>query len=248
MPEPLSVFLFASITALATGLGALPLWFVDEVPDRWLGRGDAAAGGLMLAASIQLVSEGYAEHAPRTALGVLVGVVFIALVQWWLDRHHGALELGQLEGADATGALLILAVMTAHSMAEGISVGVAFGGERDFGLFITAAIAVHNIPEGLAISLALVPRGMKVWKAAGWSVLTSAPQPVLAVPAFLFVQAFEPALPAGLGFAAGAMIWMVAGELLPDALEELSPPEAATILSLALAIMLGLQVILSGGG
>jgi zinc transporter ZupT len=73
-------------------------------------------------------------------------------------------------------------------------------------LLIAIAIAVHNIPEGLAISLVLVPRGASVRSAAGWSIFSSLPQPLLAVPAYLFVEAFVGTLPAALGFAAGAMV------------------------------------------
>ena len=87
---------------------------------------------------------------------------------------------------------------------------------------IGIAIGVHNIPEGLAISLVLVPRGASIRAAAGWSIVSSLPQPLLAVPAFLFVEQFSSILPAGLGFAAGAMIWMVASELLPEALSQAS--------------------------
>ena len=117
--------------------------------------------------------------------------------------------LGRLAGADAIKALVIVAVMTVHSASEGVGVGVSYGGGERLGVLITIAIAVHNIPEGLAISLVLVPRGARVRSAAWWSVFSSLPQPLIAPFAFLFVEAFKPVLPAGLGFAAGAMIWMV---------------------------------------
>ena len=112
--------------------------------------------------------------------------------------------------------------MTVHSVAEGVGVGAAFGGGETLGILIAIAIAVHNIPEGLAISLVLVPRGTSVRAAAGWSIFSSLPQPLLAVPAFLFVDAFQGLLPVALGFAAGAMIWMVLRELLPEALTQSS--------------------------
>ena len=136
--------------------------------------------------------------------------------------HRDALELGGLHGVDARKAVLIVGVMTVHSVAEGVGVGASFGGGAAFGLVIALAIAVHNIPEGFAISLVLVPRGASVRSAAAWSVFSSLPQPLMAVPAFLFVEQFASLLPAGLGFAAGAMVWMAAAELLPDALRHTS--------------------------
>jgi ZIP family zinc transporter len=104
---------------------------------------------------------------------------------------------------------------------------------------------VHNIPEGLAISLVLVPRGASVGAAAGWSVFSSLPQPLLAVPAFLFVESFTSILPVGLGFAAGAMVWMVLGELLPEALETAPARVVALAGGTAFVLMLGFQLLLS---
>ena len=127
---------------------------------------------------------------------------------------------------------------------EGIGVGVSYGGGETLGVFITTAIAVHNIPEGLAISLVLVPRGVGVLGAAGWSVFSSLPQPALAVPAFIFVTFFEPLLPLGLGLAAGAMIWMALAELLPDALQEASPATISSTVLVAVGAMLAFQQFL----
>ena len=109
---------------------------------------------------------------------------------------------------------------------------------------IALAIAVHNIPEGLAISLVLVPRGVGWIRAALWSIFSSLPQPLMAVPAFVFVAMFQPLLPYGLGFAGGAMIWMVFSELMPDALEEASSNLVAVVVTLSIVAMIAFQVLI----
>lgn len=239
------VLLAAFATAVMTGAGALPFLFFRRIGGSWIGHANAAAAGLMLAASHGLVSEGLALGTQRTLLGILAGIAAIVISDRLIHRRS-SVEIADLTGANARKALLILGVMTAHSFAEGVGVGVSFGGTESLGIFITTAIAFHNVPEGLAISLVLIPRGTPVWTAAGWSVFTSLPQPLMAVPAFLFVQLFEPVLPFGLGLAAGAMIWMVFAELVPDALEEIPGPAAASGVSLAFAAMLGFQILVLG--
>lgn len=242
MAEWLHVLIIATISAITTGLGPVPLIWIDEVSDRVLALGSAVAAGLMLAASFRLVSEGLTYGELRTIAGIVAGMVFILASKRWLSEREP--EIGELQGAGAVKALLFLGAMTLHSFAEGISVGVAFGGSETFGIFIAAAIGIHNIPEGIAIGIGLVPKGMKWWKACLWSIFSSLPQPMMAVPAFLFVAYFEPALPVGLGLAAGAMIWMIASELLPNALEGASPSAVATTVTLSVAAMIGMQVLL----
>jgi len=111
-------------------------------------------------------------------------------------------------------------------------------------MFISLALAVHNVPEGLAISLVLIPRGVAWARAAFWSVFSSLPQPLMAVPAFLFVEVFRELLPYGLGFAAGAMIWMVFSELVPDALEEVSGNLVAVVVTLSVVAMVAFQILI----
>ena len=246
MSEPtiLLVFVAALITALATGLGALPLLAGRNVTTRWLGIGNAVAAGLMLAACYSLIVEGFEFSPVRTLLGVLAGVALILLANRWLKRHNGDHTIANLHGADAGRALLIIGIMTAHSAAEGVGVGVGYGGGRELGDFITIAIALHNVPEGLAIALIMVPRGATVLKAALWSIFSSLPQPLLAVPAFLFVLTFAPWLPVGLGLAAGAMLWMIFSELLPEASSEMGNEGLGAVVVLAFAAMLGVTLLI----
>jgi len=239
-----TVFVAAFATAFATGLGALPFAVEHHGLRRWLGPANGVASGVMLGASASLLIEGVDRSGSRTALGGLAGVVFVYLA-YRVVGEHDALTLGTLRGADARKALLIVAVMTAHSAAEGIGVGAAFGDTKTFGLLIAVAIAVQNIPEGLAISLVLVPRGTRVRSAAGWSVFSSLPQPLLAVPAFLFVEQFRAVLPVGLGFAAGAMVWMVGRDLLPEALAYGPRRAVVADTTLAFVLMLALQLRLA---
>ena len=244
MVEPLQVFLLALLTAVATGIGALPFLFVKDFTRGWLGVSNALASGLMLAASFGLIYEGVAYGLWRALIGVVLGLGFIVLTRTLIQHEEHPVVFAQIGGLDARKALLIVGVMTLHSFTEGVGIGVSFGGGEAFGLFISLALAVHNIPEGLAISLVLVPRGVGIGRAALWSIFSSLPQPLMAVPAFLFVALFEPLLPIGLGFAGGAMIWMVFSELVPDALEETSANLVAVVVTFAVAAMVAFQFLI----
>jgi len=198
----------------------------------------------------------------RVLAGLVVGVAFLVLSKRWLDAHEDLKFLG-FRGLDAKKILLILGVMTLHSATEGIGIGVSFGSghsARDaaaansgcgsgaggvggdgvggrFGEFISAAMAVHNVPEGLATSLVLVPRGTPLLEAFLWAVMTSLPQPLFAVPAYLFVTRFAALQPLGLGFAAGAMSFVALRELVPEAVAEIGAARAGAVLAAAFAGM-----------
>jgi len=237
------VFVYALLTAMATGLGALPFAVFKTFRRKYLGIANAIAAGLMITASFSLIHEGVEYGMLKTVLGVLAGLGFIILSHRLLHDHDD-IHLGILSGVDARKVLLIIGVMVAHSFAEGVGVGVSFGGGERFGTFISLAIAVHNIPEGLAVSLVMVPRGVHWIWAALWSIFTSLPQPLMAVPSYLFVEIFKPFLPVGLGFAAGAMLWIAFSELLSDALKDTSSQIVATTITLSVVAMTIFQVLI----
>ena len=128
MLDAVIVFVVALLTALATGVGALPLLFARASGRHALGIANAAAAGVMFGASVSLILEGADRSTWRTTAGALAGVVFIVFISHFLHRPHREFALGALRGDDAVKALLIVAVMTVHSMAEGVGVGAAFGG------------------------------------------------------------------------------------------------------------------------
>jgi ZIP family zinc transporter len=240
--EALVVFSYALGTAVATGLGALPFLLVKTVSRRFVAYSSAVAAGLMLGASFGLVAEGTAYGSGQTLVGGLLGVAFILVTQKILgerDSHDFVFEAARGEGARRM--LLMVIVMTVHSFAEGVAVGVSFGGGVTLGAVITIAIAIHNVPEGVAITAVLRPQGVSVPRCAWWSVFSSLPQPLMAVPAFLFVEAFRAALPYGLGFAAGAMVFMVLGDLLPEAYAEGERAHVATLAAASAVAMVLFQ-------
>ncbi|OWM67038.1 putative zinc transporter At3g08650 [Punica granatum] len=233
-----TVALFTLAMAAATGLGAVPFFFVELDP-QWAGLCNGMAAGVMLAASFDLVQEGQ-EHGAGSwvVIGILSGGIFIWLCKKFLEQY-GEVSMLDIKGADATKVVLVIGIMTLHSFGEGSGVGVSFAGSKGFsqGLLVTLAIAVHNIPEGLAVSMVLASRGVSPQNAMLWSIITSLPQPLVAVPSFICADAFNKFLPFCTGFAAGCMIWMVIAEVLPDALKEASASEVASAATLSVAFM-----------
>ncbi|BAF17087.1 putative zinc transporter At3g08650 [Oryza sativa Japonica Group] len=245
---PVSTVAWSTLAmAAATGLGALPFFFL-ELEAQWAGLCNGLAAGVMLAASFDLVQEGQMYGSGSwVVFGILSGGFFIWLCKKFLEQY-GEVSMLDIKGADASKVILVVGIMTLHSFGEGSGVGVSFAGSKGFsqGLLVTIAIAVHNIPEGLAVSMLLSSRGVSPQKAMIWSIITSLPQPIVAVPAFLCADAFQKVLPFCTGFAAGCMIWIVIAEVLPDAFKEAAPSQVASAGTLAVAFMETLGTVLQG--
>lgn len=225
-----SLLLWTSLTgilsALATGLGAIPVHFVKKDSRIVRASASAIAAGMMISASVfSLAQEGIALKAkmPLAPYIVIVGLLFGAAFFRYTERNfanHNTYKHFLKRGLTRRS-LLIFTTMFIHSIPEGIAIGVAFAtGNLHFGLIMAIAISVHNIPEGIAVSLPLGAEGASMKKCALISILTSIPQPIMAVPSALLAWFFEPLLPIGLGFAGGAMIYLTLTELIPEALED----------------------------
>ena len=230
LTEQWSIIYWASLTGviscLMTGLGAIPVHFVKHNSNILRAFSGAFASGMMISASVfSLAQEGIALKTkfPIAPYEVMFGLLLGALFFWLTDKivdHYHLEEHSLAQGFSKKGVLIFIS-MFIHSIPEGVAIGVGFAtGNFHFGLIMAIAIGVHNIPEGIAVSLPLKKGGSSTLNCAWASILTSIPQPILAAPSALLASQCEPILPIGLGFAGGAMIYLVVAELLPEAIEE----------------------------
>jgi ZIP family zinc transporter len=238
--------LAGSATALATGLGALPVSrlgvHADAVrPALW----GLTVGVMTVASIVGLVLPALHEgSAGAVGAGLVAGSAFLLASRAVLERRD--VHVGRLSGAGVRRSVLVFAVLLVHSLPEGLAIGTAFASEREgLALFVILAIGVQNIPEGTSVAIPMeaagFPPGQQFWAA----VLTSSPQPFGAVIAYLLVEQVEGLLPFSFSFAAGAMLCLVVVELAPEAFRRgsvlLSGAGAAAgaLLMLALAALLG---------
>ena len=214
------------VSALATGLGAIPVHFLKKGSRKVRAFSSAFAGGMMISASVfSLAQEGIElkNRFPSAPYVVIAGLLLGAAFFWLTEKRipFQALTINGFGKGMSKKSILIFLAMFVHSIPEGIAIGVGFAtGNFQFGLIMAIAISVHNIPEGIAVSLPMKNEGASTFKCAVASIITSIPQPIMAAPSALLVKLVEPLLPVGLGFAGGAMIYLTITELIPEALEE----------------------------
>lgn len=176
------------------------------------------AAGVMLAATafsllIPAIDEG---GIWVTVIGLAVGVAFLDLMDRSIPHIH---FISGPEGPPSHLRriwLLVLAI-TIHNFPEGLSVGVSFGTEdMAAGTVLAIAIGLQNMPEGLAVALPLIREGYTQGRAVWYATLTGLVEPVAGLLGVSLVIIFAPLLPLGLAFAAGAMLYVVADEIIPE--------------------------------
>ena len=217
--DVLVLVLAASATTFATGLGAIPVFFMgaraEALRPILLGT---AIGAMTVASIVGLLKPALDEGSVASvAAGFAAGVILVVGARALLGTRD--VHVGGLHGADVRLSVLVFGVLFVHSLPEGLAIGTAYASDlAGLSLFVILAIALQNIPEGTSVALAMdlagFGRANQFWAA----VLTSAPQPVGAVVAFLVVEQVRGLLPASFGFAAGAMLALVALELVPPVL------------------------------
>jgi len=198
--------------------------------------------GVMGVASIQgLLIPGFRDGSDAAVLGGLAaGIAFLLVARRLVGRHET--PFAGSRGLRGRQALLVFLVLFVHSLPEGLALGAAWASDTaGLGAFVFLAIAIQNVPEGTAAAIPLRETGTSQMRAFWIATLTSAPQPVGALIAYALVETARSLLGASFGFAAGAMLALIAVELVPEAARSSSRRMAlgATIVSAALMAAIG---------
>ena len=252
--SPVAMGFFGSLAAgLMTGAGALPVLFGHmpsrKVRDTSLGF----AAGVMLAASFfsliipALEAAGGSNNGALPALivciSILLGMSAVALMNELLPHEHFGTGREGPESASLRRIWLFVVAITIHNFPEGLAVGVGFGANGfETGLPLAIGIGLQNAPEGLAVAVALLGEKYSRANAFGIAALTGMVEPIGGVLGAAVISISQPLLPWGLAFAAGAMLYVISHEIIPETHRSGHQNQATTGLAIGLVIMLFLDV------
>jgi len=253
--SPIALGVLGSLIAgLMTAVGAVPALF-GKAPSR--GFRDMSLGfaaGVMLSASffsliipaLEAAEEGYGAGpipALIAVIGILSGMGLIALLNEALPHQHFSTGREGPEGAVLRKIWLFIIAITIHNFPEGLAVGVGFGAHGlSGGMPLAIGIGLQNLPEGLAVAVALIGEGYSRFRAWSIAALTGLVEPVGGVLGASMVAYSEPFLPWGLAFAAGAMLYVISHEIIPETHRSGHQKKATFGLSIGLVLMLFLDV------
>lgn len=244
MSDALVLAALAFATALATGVGALPVLALGRERARaWRGALSGLAAGVMAVAAVVGLLVPAAERGGGATVLAATAVGALALVasRWALKRRTP----DDARGEASARSLLVVGVLFVHSLPEGFAIGSAFASEQEaIGAFVIAAIAIQNVPEGTATAAAMQPAGYPPWQQVWGAVLTSVPQIPGALVAWAAVEQVRGLLPVSFSLAGGAMLALVVIDLLPDAWRNASRAGVAGGTALGAALMLALGAAL----
>ena len=207
----------------ATGLGGLALLLFRRPSQSLLDRLLGFTAGVMLAATAfsLLVPALDRGSVAEVLAGIALGAAFVAVLDVRIPhaharfREHGRRAAEEYEARSRVR--LLLAALTIHNIPEGLAVGLAFAaGGTELGIPLALAIGIQNIPEGFAAAAPLLAAGTRPRSAALVAAATGAVEPPAAIAAFVAFDLASSMLVVGLGFAAGAMLYVIVDELIPE--------------------------------
>ena len=211
-------FLLSLIASLATSLGGCWVVFRREFDMRTYDTLQGFASGVMTAiATLGLMHEALTRGGTLISLiGVSAGAAMLFVFDRFLPHQHEHMDFVCVNPLAYRQGVLLFTAMTLHNIPEGLAVGTSYSAQPELGLLLAVTIALHNIPEGIAVAGPFRACGMSRKGAFRWAAISGLAEPIAAVLGAAFVTFFEGLLPLSLAFAAGAMLYVVSDELIPE--------------------------------
>ncbi len=223
-----------------TGLGGLSSVFVKNPTPRFTGTILAFAAGIMLSiVFLELVDESifYSGHW-AAIIGIILGMGIFYILDHFLPHHHAVTPEENPFGAYLKKGTLLALGIGLHNFPEGLAIGTGFVGSPELGLSLAIIIGLHNIPEGMAVAAPLRHGGYSYWKVFAITALAGVPMGIGALIGAAIGSISDYVLGLSLGFAAGAMLYIVCDELIPDAYK--SAGAHLSILGITVGTILGI--------
>lgn len=214
-------FLGIVISAMATGVGALPILFLDKVSAKLKALLLGYASGIMMAATtFSLIPESLkSSNLWVLSAGLLLGTFVLNFINSKTEDLSTD-DFKFLNGIDRK-TLVIVTAITLHNLPEGLSVGVSYGtGQDNLGGIIAFAIGLQNAPEGFLVGLYLIYQKITKTKAIMIATFTGAVEIITAAIGYFLASEVNGLVPFGLSFAAGAMLFVIYKELIPESQED----------------------------
>ena len=257
--EALPVFVLGAagslIAGLFTGVGALPVLLGRRIGPRMQNTLLGFAAGVMLAATvfsliIPGIDQGTRLYGDATnavlivSVGILIGGLVIAVINRYAPHEH---FISGREGVDwlhLRRLWLFVVAITLHNFPEGLAVGVSFAGhDIANGIALSTGIGLQNMPEGLAVAVALMSAGYGRLVSVGIATATGLVEPVGGMIGAAAVSVAAPVLPLGLAFAAGAMLFVISNEIIPETNRKGYASVATSGLMIGFVVMMQLDVL-----
>lgn len=245
----MKIILIGTLASLLAGsatiIGAAVVFFVHKVSDKILDAAMGFAGGVMLSATFfGLITPAIKIGGVwKAGVGILVGAAFLILMEKVTPHIHRVTGVKGPPTHLNKLALFILAI-TIHNFPEGLAVGVGFaGGNIPAGVILAVGIGIQNIVEGLAVALSVFRDKSMVMKAFLIASFTCVVEPIGGLIGVSVVSLSRPLIPYALAFAAGAMLFVTAEEIIPETHSRGNPREATIGLIFGFVVMMALESI-----
>jgi len=234
----LAVLAYSSLAAFAAAFGVVPEAVLGRLSRPVLGWSNAAAAGLMLGVAYALLTQTNVVQVFQGAAGAVVGVVLVRATHALVSPNEP--DLNDLDNTDPAYGYQLFLLNVLHGAHEGVAIGAAMAVSLPFGISMALALAVHNVPEAMVFTAVVRARGVRLGPATALAVAGNLNQVLVSVVVFAIILAAPVVLPWAVGFAMGALTYLVLVELLPESYQQAGHTSIALVTLVAMGVVVAL--------